>query len=161
MGIALHTPTTIDEALHLKAQASETMFLAGGQTLVAMMNADLLFVLQHSTGALALWRDITRVRATARDFLVFGQMLRPPVASVPLETVPMCGNKPHNVYPCCPVPVVAASVFKAENGSVALIVANIANETVEYVASADIGSGNHVPISVSLPPTSARAVLLL
>ena len=42
MGIALHTPTTIDEALHLKAQASETMFLAGGQTLVAMMNADLV-----------------------------------------------------------------------------------------------------------------------
>ena len=127
----------------------------------AMMTEDLLFVLQHSTGALALWRDMMRVRAQARDFLVFGRMLRPPVASVALKTVMMCGNKPLKEFPCCPVPVVAASVFEAKNGSVALIVANIASEPVEYVASADLGSGKHASIRVSLAATSARVVPLL
>lgn len=126
----------------------------------AMMTEDLLFVLENSAGALALWRDMMRVRADARDFLVFGQMLRPPAATVPLKSVEMCGNKPIETYPCCPVPEVAATVFKAKNGSVALIVANIANATVDYSAIVDLGGGKHTNVSVSMPPTSARAVLL-
>ena len=126
----------------------------------AMMTEDLLFVLENSAEALALWRDMMGLRAEARDFLVFGQMLRPPVATVPLRSVPMCGNKPLESYPCCPVPEVVASVFKAKNGSVALIVANIATEAVDYTATADLGGGKRVNVSVSMPPTSARAVLL-
>ena len=42
MGVSLHIPTTIEEALHLKSEDADSMFLAGGQTLVAMMNADLV-----------------------------------------------------------------------------------------------------------------------
>jgi hypothetical protein len=126
----------------------------------AMKTEDLLFVLENSAGALALWRDMMRVRADARDFLVFGQMLRPPAATVPLKSVQMCGNKPVKAYPCCPVPEVVASVFKAKNGSVALIMANIANVTVAYEASVDIGGGKHANVSVSMLPTSARVVLL-
>ena len=140
--------------------AYSALHLVYGHIPGGMQNADLIFVLQHSPEALALWRDIMRVRATARDFLVFGQMLRPPAVSVPIKTVQMCGNKPLKYFPCCPVSVVAASIFKAENGSVVLIAANIANETIDYVASADVGSGRHVSVSVSLPPASARAVLL-
>lgn len=41
MGVALHTPKTIDEAVRLKSEDPDAMFLAGGQTLVAMMNAEL------------------------------------------------------------------------------------------------------------------------
>jgi hypothetical protein len=60
-----------------------------------MMTEDLLFVLEHSSGALAFWRDIVRVRAEAQDFLVFGRLLRPPQPTGPaLKMVPMCGNKP-------------------------------------------------------------------
>eukprot|EP01046_Picozoa_sp_COSAG06_P090889 COSAG06_NODE_37192_length_438_cov_0.758112_1_plen_122_part_01 len=82
----------------------------------AMMTEDLLFVLENSPGALSLWRDMMRLRESARDFLVFGRMLRPPAATVPLKNVPMCGNKPQKDYPCCPVPEVVASVFMAKNG---------------------------------------------
>ena len=126
----------------------------------AMMTQDLLFVLENSAEALALWRDMMRVRADARDFLVFGQMLRPPAATVPLQSIRLCGNKPVKAYPCCPVPEVVASVFKAKNGSVALIAANIANVTVAYEAIVDLGGGKHVNVSVSMLPTSARVVLL-
>lgn len=126
----------------------------------AMMTEDLLFVLENSAGALSLWRDMMRLRLQAQDFLVFGQMLRPPAATVQLQHVPMCGNKPLTGYPCCPVPEVVASVFKASNGSVALIVANIAHATVNYTATADLGGGKQVEVSVVMPPTSARAVLL-
>ena len=42
MGVTLHIPTTIDKALRLKSEDSASMFLAGGQTLVAMMNTDLV-----------------------------------------------------------------------------------------------------------------------
>ena len=42
MVVALHRPNSTNEALRLKAEYSGSMFLAGGQTLVAMMNADLL-----------------------------------------------------------------------------------------------------------------------
>lgn len=126
----------------------------------AMMTEDLLFVLENSAGALSLWRDMMRLRLQAQDFLVFGQMLRPPAATVQLQHVPMCGNKPLTGYPCCPVPEVVASVFKASNGSVALIVANIAHATVNYTATADLGEGKQVEVSVVMPPTSARAVLL-
>ena len=82
----------------------------------AMMTEDLLFVLENSAGALSLWRDMMRLRESARDFLVFGRMLRPPAATVPLKNVPMCGNKPQKDYPCCPVPEVVASVLMAKNG---------------------------------------------
>eukprot|EP01051_Picozoa_sp_SAG22_P011910 SAG22_NODE_1187_length_5217_cov_5.282532_3_plen_277_part_00 len=126
----------------------------------AMMTEDLLFVLENSAGALGLWRDMMQLRADAQAFLVFGQMLRPPTATVPLRDVPLCGNKPLAGYPCCHVPEVVASVFKAKNGSVALIVANIANVTVEYAATADLGGGAHADVTVAMPPTSARAVLL-
>jgi hypothetical protein len=127
----------------------------------AMQTEDLLFVLQNSGGALRLWRDMMRVRANARDFLVFGQMLRPPVVTVPLKSVQMCGNKPLEYYPCCPVPEVVASVFKAKNGTAALVIASIANMAVAYKAQVDLGGGEHVNVSVSMPPTSARVLLLL
>ena len=42
MSITLHKPETIDEAVRLKSEDSEAMFLAGGQTLIAMMNAELV-----------------------------------------------------------------------------------------------------------------------
>jgi carbon-monoxide dehydrogenase medium subunit len=42
MGVTLHIPSTIEEALRLKSADSDSMFLAGGQTLVAMMNTDLV-----------------------------------------------------------------------------------------------------------------------
>ena len=140
--------------------AYSALSLVYGHVPGAMMTEDLLFVLENSAGALAFWRDMMRVRIEARAFLVFGQMLRPPTATAPLTHVPMCGNKPLAFYPCCPVPEVVASVFKATNGSVALIIANIANVTVNYAARADVGGGKHVSISVAMPPTSARAVLL-
>ena len=140
--------------------AYSALSLVYGHVPGAMMTDDLLFVLENSAGALALWRDMMRVRIEARAFLVFGQMLRPPTATAPLTHVPMCGNKPLAFYPCCPVPEVVASVFKANNGSVALIIANTANVTVNYAARADVGGGKHVSISVAMPPTSARAVLL-
>ena len=42
MVVTLHRPNSTHEALRLKVENSESMFLAGGQTLVAMMNADLV-----------------------------------------------------------------------------------------------------------------------
>jgi carbon-monoxide dehydrogenase medium subunit len=42
MNVQLQTPSTIEEALRLKCENSDSMFLAGGQTLVAMMNTDLV-----------------------------------------------------------------------------------------------------------------------
>ncbi len=42
MGVELHKPETIDEAVRLKSEDSEAMFLAGGQTLIAMMNTELV-----------------------------------------------------------------------------------------------------------------------
>ena len=42
MVVTLHRPNSMHEALRLKVENSESMFLAGGQTLVAMMNADLV-----------------------------------------------------------------------------------------------------------------------
>lgn len=123
----------------------------------AMMTEDLLFVLENSAGALALWRDIVKIRVEAQDYLVFGRLLRPPQPTSALKTVPMCGNKPLNHFPCCPVEVVVANVYRAPNGSVALIVANHGTETVEYTANADLGSTSH-SIAVTLPPTSARVV---
>jgi hypothetical protein len=79
----------------------------------------------------------------------------------------MCGNKPIESYPCCPVPEVVASVFKAKNGSVALIVANIANVPVDYAATVDLGeragytrSRRYTTVAISILPTSARVVLL-
>ena len=150
-----------DESTNLPSwMAYSALQLIYGHIPGAMMTEDLLFVLENSAGALSLWKDMMRLRLEARDFLVFGQMLRPPVAKVQLQHVPMCGNKPLTYYPCCPVPEVVASVFKASNGSVALIVANIAHATVNYTATADLGGGNHVEVSVAMPPTSARAVLL-
>lgn len=126
----------------------------------AMMTEDLLFVLENSAGALQFWRDMMQLRLHAQDYLVFGQMLRPPTATTEITSVPMCGNKPLEAYPCCPVPVVVAGVYKAPNGSVAAIVANIAEETVEYSAVADLGGGKLADIRVSMPPTSARAIRL-
>ncbi len=41
MDITLHKPSTLEDAVRLKAEDPDAMFLAGGQTLVAMMNADL------------------------------------------------------------------------------------------------------------------------
>ena len=45
-------------------------------------------------------------------------------------------------------------------GPDALIVANIATEPVSYAATADLDGGKLANVSVTLPPTSARAVLL-
>ena len=42
MGVSLHKPETIEEAVRLKSEDSEALFLAGGQTLIAMMNAELV-----------------------------------------------------------------------------------------------------------------------
>ena len=42
MNVKLQSPSTIDEALRLKSKDPDSMFLAGGQTLVAMMNTDLV-----------------------------------------------------------------------------------------------------------------------
>tara|TARA_Y100000588_G_scaffold332988_1_gene371594 strand:+ start:412 stop:1272 length:861 start_codon:yes stop_codon:yes gene_type:complete len=42
MSIQLQKPSSIDEALRLKSEDLDAMFLAGGQTLVAMINADLI-----------------------------------------------------------------------------------------------------------------------
>ena len=42
MGVSLHSPKTIDEAVRLKSEDGEALFLAGGQTLIAMMNAELV-----------------------------------------------------------------------------------------------------------------------
>ncbi len=42
MGVELHKPGSIDEAVRLKSEDSEAMFLAGGQTLIAMMNTELV-----------------------------------------------------------------------------------------------------------------------
>ncbi len=42
MGVELHKPETIDEAVRLKSEEPEAMFLAGGQTLIAMMNTELV-----------------------------------------------------------------------------------------------------------------------
>ena len=65
-----------------------------GHILGGQMGEDLLFVLQNSAGAVALMRDAMKLRESERDFLVLGRMLRPPVATVQLPTVEMCGNKP-------------------------------------------------------------------
>ena len=125
----------------------------------AMMTEDLLFVLENSAGALSLWRDIVQVRAEARDYLVFGKLLRPPQPTVPLQTVPMCGNKPLDTFPCCPVEAVVANVYQAPNGSIALVVANHGTRKVKYAANADLGSTSN-RISLTMPPTSARIVVL-
>ena len=71
----------------------------------------------------------------------------------------MCGNKPLNHFPCCPVETVVANVWQAPNGSIALIVANHGTEPTKYEARADLGSTSH-SIAVTLPPTSARIVVL-
>ncbi len=42
MGVELHEPKTIDEAVRLKSEDSEALFLAGGQTLIAMLNTELV-----------------------------------------------------------------------------------------------------------------------
>ena len=65
-----------------------------GHILGGQMGEDLLFVLQNSAGAVALIRNAMRLRESERDFLVLGRMLRPPVATVELPTVQLCGNKP-------------------------------------------------------------------
>ena len=52
-----------------------------------------------------------------------------------------------------------ANVYQAPNGSIALIVANHGTETAQYAANADLGSTSH-SIAVTLPPTSARVVVL-
>ena len=74
------------------------------------MAEDLLFVLENSAGALQLWRDMMQLRLHAQDYIVFGQMLRPPSSKADLANVAMCGNKPLADYPCCPVPVVRFEV---------------------------------------------------
>lgn len=42
MGVELHEPKTIDEAVRLKSEDTDALFLAGGQTLIAMMNTELV-----------------------------------------------------------------------------------------------------------------------
>ena len=112
--------------------AYSALQLVYGQIPGAMMTEDLLFVLENSVGALALWRDIVKIRVEAKDYLVFGRLLRPPQPTGPLTTISMCGNKPLNHFPCCPVETVVANVYQAPNGSIALIVANHATETAKY-----------------------------
>jgi hypothetical protein len=80
--------------------AYSALQLVYGQIPGAMMTEDLLFVLENSAGALALWRDIVKIRAEAKDFLVFGRLLRPPQPTGSLKTVSMCGNKALNHFPC-------------------------------------------------------------
>jgi hypothetical protein len=121
------------------------------------MTEDLLFVLENSPSSLALWRDMMRVRAVARDYLVFGQLLRPPKPTVPLPTIQMCGNKPLQYYPCCPVAVVVASVFQAPNKTIAMVAANHGMEPVQYEAVVTIGN-RHLNVSFQMPPSSARVV---
>ncbi|MDH3232729.1 MAG: xanthine dehydrogenase family protein subunit M [Alphaproteobacteria bacterium] len=42
MGVALHQPETVEDAVRLAGQEVDARFLAGGQTLVAMMNSELI-----------------------------------------------------------------------------------------------------------------------
>ncbi|HUT51055.1 MAG TPA: xanthine dehydrogenase family protein subunit M [Alphaproteobacteria bacterium] len=42
MGISVHRPESAEEAVRLKGQDPDALFLAGGQTLVAMINAELV-----------------------------------------------------------------------------------------------------------------------
>jgi carbon-monoxide dehydrogenase medium subunit len=42
MGIQVHRPDSAEEAVRLKGQDPDAMYLAGGQTVVAMMNAELV-----------------------------------------------------------------------------------------------------------------------
>eukprot|EP01045_Picozoa_sp_COSAG04_P006859 COSAG04_NODE_345_length_16159_cov_5.383126_14_plen_1155_part_01 len=59
------------------------------------------------------------------------------------------------------MPVVLASVFEAPNGSAALILANHGNASVSYAGTAETSDGKTVEINaVTMPPTSARAILL-
>ncbi len=57
-----HAPTTVDEAVSLLAADEEARCLAGGATLVAMMNADLVM-----PSALVSLRHIEALRGLARD----------------------------------------------------------------------------------------------
>ena len=139
--------------------AYSALQLVYGHVPGAMMTEDLLFVLENSAGALSLWRDIVRIRVDANDYLVFGRLLRPPQLTSALPTVSVCGNKPLDHFPCCPVETMLGSVWQAPNGSVALIVANHGTEPATYTAHADLGSTSH-RIAVTLPPTSARVVTL-
>jgi hypothetical protein len=138
-------------------KAYSALQLTFGHIPGAMMTEDLLFVLENSPSSLALWRDMMRVRAVARDYLVFGQLLRPPKPTVPLPTIQMCGNKPLQYYPCCPVAVVVASVFQAPNKTIAMVAANHGMEPVQYEAVVTIGN-RHLNVSFQMPPSSARVV---
>ena len=42
MGVALHQPETVEDAVRLAGEEADARFLAGGQTLVAMMNTELI-----------------------------------------------------------------------------------------------------------------------
>lgn len=149
-----------DESTNLPSwMAYSALQLVYGHIPGAMMTEDLLFVLENSAGALSLWRDIVQIRAAAREYLVFGKLLRPPQPTVPLATVSMCGNKPLDTFPCCPVETVVANVYQAPNGSVALVVANHGTQQVKYEANTDLGSTSH-SISMTMPAASARVVVL-
>ncbi len=66
----LHFPRTVGEAVALLAEDAEARCLAGGATLVAMMNADLL-----APSALVSLRDVEALRRVTRDGdIVFGAM---------------------------------------------------------------------------------------
>ena len=58
----LHHPRTVDETVSLLGDDEDARCLAGGATLVAMMNADLL-----SPGALVSLRDIDELKGIASD----------------------------------------------------------------------------------------------
>ncbi|MEC7488425.1 MAG: FAD binding domain-containing protein, partial [Pseudomonadota bacterium] len=57
----LHHPRTVDEAVTLLAKDQDTRCLAGGATLVAMMNAELL-----APGALVSLRDVDSLKGISR-----------------------------------------------------------------------------------------------
>eukprot|EP01052_Picozoa_sp_SAG31_P029775 SAG31_NODE_2990_length_4812_cov_6.899215_2_plen_779_part_00 len=153
-----------DESTDLKSwMAYSALQLVYGHIPGAMMTEDLLFVLQHSTRALSLWRDMMRLRQHEADFLVFGRMLRPPQPTTKVKTVPLCGNKPLSTFPCCPIPVVLANVYMASNGSIGLVIANHGESQADYSATVDVGTeiGAHKrELRVNMPASSAKILLI-
>jgi hypothetical protein len=94
---------------------------------------------QYDRNALDLLKRIGQARTSyAKDFLVFGKMLRPLQFSCPLTTVPLgkaLGRT--NSNPGMQVPGVMHSVWRADDGSVGAVFVNIAKEPVAIGLSLD------------------------